>query len=419
MSPYDIDFTDKGPVAPQTAEVRSHILGNWQTAFDNKLNPDEATPQGQAVTSETAMVQDKNNKLLFLANQFDPYINEGIWQDAIGRIYFLDRHPARPTVVYCLCTGIAGVPIPGLDTSLTPAIVQDDMERQFVCTRSGKIGPSGTVLLPFACVTPGPLVVAAHTVTGIVTTIPGFDTVDNPEAGITGQSQESRIAFEERRRRSVAKNARSVLGAVYGEIFDLEGVIDVLCSQNRTGETVTLQGYDLKPHSLYAAVLGGQDAEIARAIYNSNSGGSDYNGNTSFIYTDPVTGAIEDVFFVRPEMVGLAVQVRYRPTTGTPADVEESIKAAIVADFNGEFIPPGEDEPANSRVGIAQTTYASRFYCPVMHSGVTNLLSIKVALAGDAPEWGESVELRLDQAPFLTVENVFIVDASRTGGGNG
>ena len=75
MSPSNITFGPKGPEAPQTAEVRAARLADWQAAFDNQLNPDGATPQGQLITSETAAVPDKNNALPHLINQFNPDVN--------------------------------------------------------------------------------------------------------------------------------------------------------------------------------------------------------------------------------------------------------------------------------------------------------------------------------------------------------
>jgi hypothetical protein len=82
MSQSSIDFTENGPVVPDTATVRDAVETDWQAAFDNRLNPDPATPQGQLITSETAIVQDKNSQLLFLSNMFNPETAEGIYQDA-------------------------------------------------------------------------------------------------------------------------------------------------------------------------------------------------------------------------------------------------------------------------------------------------------------------------------------------------
>ena len=92
MSQSSIDFTENGPVVPDTATVRDAVEQDWQAAFDNRLNPDPATPQGQLITSETAIVQDKNSQLLFLANMFNPETAEGIYQDALAKIYGASRH---------------------------------------------------------------------------------------------------------------------------------------------------------------------------------------------------------------------------------------------------------------------------------------------------------------------------------------
>lgn len=414
MSRSDIIFTPTGPQAPSTSQVKAVMLANWQAAFDNGLNPDDRTPQGQLVTSETAIVQDKNNQLLYLINQFDPTVNEGVYQDAIGRIYFIDRHPARATVVMCRCTGLSGVFIPGTDADPAlapdgPALVQDDADHILACTASGTIPSTGFINLPFACQETGPIEIAAHTVKTIVRATPGWDSVDNESPGVVGQNVESRAAFEQRRYNSVAKNARSVLAAVYAEVGNLTGIIDLLCRQNRKPYPVTEGGVTLGEHSIYVCVLGGEDAAIAEAIYNSNSGGSDYNGNTSFIYTDPVTGAVETVLFQRPDELALMVQVTYRPGSTTPADIDNRIKAVVVADFYGEYVPPNETEPVDDRVRIGDTLDASRFYCLLGHAGIAGVISIKVAVASDSPVWLDSVSIPWDHYPALTAANVLVV----------
>lgn len=76
--------------------------------------PGSGHAAGQLITSETAIVQDKNSQLLFLANMFNPETATGVYQDALAKIYFLTRQPARSTVVPCVCTGLPGTVIPGI-----------------------------------------------------------------------------------------------------------------------------------------------------------------------------------------------------------------------------------------------------------------------------------------------------------------
>ena len=60
-------------------------------------------------------------------------------------------------------------------------------------------------------------------------------------------------------------------------------------------DTVTLT-----PHSAYVCVLGGDDNEIAQAIYQSLSAGCDTVGNTTISITDENSGAISEINFDRP-----------------------------------------------------------------------------------------------------------------------
>ena len=64
----------------------------------SNVNPALETPQGQLASSFTAITGNANDTFVSMANQFDPAFAAGRFQDAIGRIYFIDRNPAPPTV---------------------------------------------------------------------------------------------------------------------------------------------------------------------------------------------------------------------------------------------------------------------------------------------------------------------------------
>ena len=265
MSQSDLEFTPQGPIAPETAAVLQAQRDIWQAAFNNRLNPDPATPQGQIMASLAAIVQDKNNQLLHLANMFNPATSDGIWQDALAAIYFITRQAAQGTAVQVVCTGLQGTVIAGQDGSADPARVKTTDGTVLVCQTGGAIPAGGSITLPFVALEPGPIEVEAHSVTTIVQAQPGWDTVDNPDPGVTGRGLESRQAFETRRIQSVALNSRSMLSSVYARVGALPGVIDLLARQNRTSAPVEINGVTLGPHSIYIAVLGGADAAIAEA----------------------------------------------------------------------------------------------------------------------------------------------------------
>lgn len=406
MSSSDLEFTETGPVAPESAAVKAAVTADWQAAFDNQLNADDATPQGQLITSQTAIVQDKNAQLLHLVNQFDPSQAADRFQDALASIYFIERQAARSSVAQCVCTGRAGTPIPGNDTSAEPALATDESGNTYICQTGGAIGADGTVTLPFAAEVPGPVVTAAHGINQIARAIPGWDAIDNPEAAVTGQSVESRRAFEERRRASVALNSRSMLASVYAEVGNVDGVIDLLARQNRTSAPMIVGGVELAPHSVYIAVLGGDAAAIAEAIYDSISGGCDYNGETEVAHTDPLTGAVEVIRYQRTAALDFRIRVPLKLTASTPSDVVARVRANILADFYGEPYPydNGSGDHADGRARIGSEIYASRFTCPARAAGAVNLLTIQIA-GGDG-DFGDVVSLRFDQHPALVAADI-------------
>src|ERR1700752_2152357 len=106
-----IVFAPTGLQVPQTPEILDGVYEDFNEAFGGGLNPALETPQGQLVTSLTTIIADKNAQILELVNQMDPDTNDGAYQDAIARIYFLTRAAGAPTTVACLCVGAFGTVI--------------------------------------------------------------------------------------------------------------------------------------------------------------------------------------------------------------------------------------------------------------------------------------------------------------------
>ena len=97
-----------------------------------------------------------------------------------------------------------------------------------------------------------------------------------------------------------------------------------------------------------------------------------------------------------------------RKNASMPSNVEELIKAAVVAEFYGETV----DACGNTgqRVHIGDTVYASRFYAAVLGTGVTDLVSIEIAapVGEGSPTWGDYITIDMDEAPTLVSDNVTV-----------
>src|SRR5690348_14627060 len=101
-------FGPNGFIAPAEADILVAVKAEINAAFGNELDMADETPQGQLAVSQTAAIGNANDSFVFLSQQMDPAYNIGRYQDAIARIYFIERIPSAPTVVTVTCLGLSG-----------------------------------------------------------------------------------------------------------------------------------------------------------------------------------------------------------------------------------------------------------------------------------------------------------------------
>lgn len=391
-----VQFTQAGLVLPAESEILAGVQADMDAAFGGGLNPALETPQGQIASTTTAIIGDKNSEFAYYVNQVDPAFSQGRMQDAIGRIYFMDRKPGTATTVVATCAGLAGVVIPvgGRAQAIDGNI--------YICTQSGVIPETGSVDLPFSCSVNGPIVCEAGTLTAIYQVVPGWDSVNNTDAGTVGSNVESRAEFEERRRNSVAINARGNLPSIYSAVAAVDGVIDAYVTENTTSVPVSIGGVTLAPHSIWVAVVGGAADQIADAIWRKKSVGSNYNGNTSYVVQD--TDGYQypypeyTVRWETPVALAVLFRVRIANNPSLPSNIQDLVKAAIISAFNGQ--------DGGQRARIGSTIYASRFYAPV--SEISPVLSILSLLIGTAAADQPSVTVAINRRPTVAAADIVV-----------
>lgn len=393
-----IEFTSTGLVVPQESAILAGVQADYDDAFGGGVNPALETPQGQLASSTAAIVADANAVFAELVNQVNPDTASGAYQDAIARIYFLNRQPAAPTVVECDCVGNPGTNIP------IGAQAADTSGNLYTCTEAGTIPPTGTVTLTFANLEDGPIPCPAGTLTVIYKAIAGWDTINNPAPGILGAEVESQSAFAYRRAQSVAVNARGSLPSIYAAVFEVADVLDVYATENTTSAVVNVgaTNYPLAPHSLYVAAIGGLDADVAKAIWTKKDVGCDYNGNTTVIVTDD-SGYLPPlptytVKFERPATLAIKFQVDIQNDAGLPSDIVDLVKAAIIATFNGTS--------GGTRVRIGSLLLASKFYPGVIAIGPE--VSVLSILLGSVTPTLTSQLIGIDQAPAVDAADISV-----------
>ena len=393
-----------GFYADDTETVRAAVAADWVTAFHKDgqvdLNTDPETPAGQLIDSQTAAITEKDTELLYLCNQFDPAKNEGIFQDAIAKIYFLSRKAATPSTATITVRGLSGTVIPVNAQIMSSA---DDTIWQNVAAFT--IGADGTGSGVFRCTTEGLISAAAGTLTRIMTVVAGWDTATNEHAAVVGTLEENRGQFELRRYSSVSLNSRGTAASVYARIMQLDDVIGCVVRENKTNQPKVIDGVTLSPHSVYVCVLGGNDGSIANAMYRTVSAGCDTNGTTDYLVEDDTTGIKEMIHFQRPTDADITIRLKFPDAAGFSAGDLVVIRQAVFNNFYGED-PTVVDGSIMARPLMGDTIYAPRFAISVQNAGYTDLLDVDIAKTGGA--WSDALYVKIDENPVLSLADIVI-----------
>jgi len=328
-----ITITPTGWIAPPQSALVAGATADFNAAFGGNLNPNAKTPQGQLVTSESAILGDSQGQQVTLFNGMDPAFSYGRQQDGIGRIYFMTRLPAQSTVLQVACSGLVNVPIP------IGAVVSDP-QNLYLCTGSGVIPISGSITLSFAAVNPGPLAVPASV--QIAQSILGWSSA-TLVSGVVGNAVETRAAFEARRGASVAANGAGFPPTIRGAILAVPDVISTFVYSNNTASPATINGVTVAANALYVCVAGGAAQAIGQAIWSKLNPGCATQGGTAVTVYDSNSGYSPPYpsYTINYDVAtndAICMNVVIKSSSLVPSNAAVLIQAAIVTAFLGEMV---------------------------------------------------------------------------------
>lgn len=394
----NVAFNDSGIVLPLESQILAGVSQDYNEAFGGNLNTALETPQGQLISSTTAIIGDKNAELALLMAQVDPDTASGVFQDAIARIYFINRRPATATTVNVTCGGVPGTVLPaGL-------IVQDTSGNQYQNLSSGVIGSDGKTTLTFTALKTGAISCPAQTIVSVFKSLAGLETVTNDVAGVTGTDVESRIQFEQRRRQSVAINAQGSVDAIRASVASVTGVTDILVVENTSNQTINIgvTNYPLAPHSIVVSVIGGSDSDIAKAIWQKKNAGCDMNGNTVVAVSDTTYSSpmpTYNIKFLRPMLTPLSMIITIAKNSLLPSNANQLIQNAAIKALTGA--------DGSTRQKMGDAIYASRFYSAISSiSPLIQIIDVQIGKSGSANS--HNITMGIDEMPVISASNIVI-----------
>lgn len=195
-----------------------------------------------------------------------------------------------------------------LSTNMQPIEVGTPIE--FLCDSYGSIDP------------------AIGTITQIVTQIAGWNRCINNAAAVVGRDNETDTGLRQRYGRGVYRKGAALIEAIAAKIYeDVDGVTAAITFENDTDE---IDSDGRPPHAIEVVVQGGDEATIAKTIWQNKAPGIQTFGTTAVDIYDS-QGVKKTIKFNRPlaKKVWIKVQIAKNTDEDFPGDTPSQVQQSI------------------------------------------------------------------------------------------
>ncbi len=325
----------QGTIQIDTALIQTDVNNEYYAAFGNDLVITPDNPQGLLITEEVLSRTAACDNNVSVANQINPNQAGGVYLDAICALTGIQRTPNTYTQVVCTLTGVTGTIIP------LGSQAQDESGNIYESLAAVTL-VSGTGSATFQSVVAGAITCAEATLTQIVSSVLGWETITNPAAQtVVGGAPQTDNALKTFRLNTLAAQGTALAYAIISGLYTVAGVTSVFFQENIAATTQVINGVTMVSHSIYVCISGGTNAAVAAMLTAKKSGGCSYNNGASddpitYAYTVPVSGQVLDVLFDRPTLVPINVIVNVLATsTVSISNPVAAVQQAILDYANG------------------------------------------------------------------------------------
>jgi len=418
MSATNVPLPTFTPTGLQTYNEQAILAGvqaDWVSAFaltGKTLNTELTTPQGQLQQSQSYMVAAFQAALAQLIANVDPMTSSGVYQDALGRIYFLTRQAATYATVQATVTGTVGSTLPaGSQAKSSDGTI-------WASTQDVVYGAGGTASVTFQATVAGSVPAAGVDDLRIYQQVPNWVAVANSAPSSPGTDTENRVEFETRRAASVQIGGVGQAANVRAAIANVTGVTDLFV-YNNGGDTAINYGtttYPIPAHSIAISVTGGSNADIAAATNSKLDCGCGMSttGGLGTLVTVNVQDTMNYVApyptypirFIRPANTSVYITVNVANLSTLPADYVSQVQAAVASTFASGFT--SEDGTiVVPRARIGGQIIAAEFAAPILALGNITPVTFFIGTS-PAPASGASLTMGIDQQPVCPALNVTV-----------
>lgn len=360
-------ITDSGFVTKRLADIQTEIEDALKSELGAGINLTPQSPLGQMVG-----IMSERFALLWelMEETYDsqyPETSFGTSLDNNVSIVGVTRLPATYSTVTVRVFGSNGTAVPlGFIVS-----VSGNPNARFESTAADTIGVSGYVDIPFQAEDTGPVEAPASSLTVIETPVAGVDSTNNTLDADVGRDIETDQELKTRRQQRLQRAGTSTVEGIRNNIAQVENVESVTVVEN---VEIIPDGEGRPGKSFESIVLGGDEDDIAEAIWDAKPAGIETFGTITKSVTDS-QGLSHSIKFSRPSEIDIWMIVNITPNTDPnegalyPANGDDLVEE-VVLEYGAAF-------------QLGQDVVTSRFYTPI--NTVPGVVGIEVLVGFSSP----------------------------------
>lgn len=251
-----------------------------------------------------------------------------------------------------------------------------------------EIGIGGTVTVSMTAVLTGPIAAVAGTLTVIESPIFGWTEVTNITDAEIGQDEETDAELRERREISTATAGQNNVDALFGQLSNLDDVVDVVIINNDESET---NEFGVPANTFESIVQGGAEDDIVSTIRTNTPTGIKSHGNIIVVVQD-AQGFDQEVSYSRPIEIPIYFSLNITVNENFPIDGEDQLKENIVT--------YGEDN-----FGIGDGVIYIQFFTPINEVEGIVTLDLRIGTT-PSPIGTSNIEIDLTELSTYSIANV-------------
>ena len=320
FAPY---LDESGIHLPNYKDRLDDLIAGYKVVFGSDVYIEPDSMDYQLLSIVAKCWDDLNGVILDSYNARNPNFATDSALDLLVPLNGIIRKPATSSSVVLTLEGSAGKTLPAGMQAI------DGDSHVWEIQEEVTFDENGHATATAYCMETGAISAAIGAINEINTAHLHWYSVTNEAPAKLGNEIETDAALRKRRAASVSLPSRSILSGIIGALINVPGVNSVNVVENST-ETAG----EIPAHAICAVLDGGEDADIAKALWLKKSPGCTLYGTEQVVYVDEYDH--ENVInFSRARYVNVSIHITLRTFAEyEPSLLTEDIPKAVAEHVN-------------------------------------------------------------------------------------